>query len=227
MPTKRSSRKRKGDEDDVRKEEPGDEGQEVTASPKRARRARTKPDDSNVEKQEVLEDQLGDNGQEVTKKAGRTRTRPDESNEEKEEVQRPQYFLMKAEPESRLVKGIEVKFSIEDLEVKRTSCWDGVRNHEAKNIMKEMRTGDIVLFYHSNCKTPGVAGICKVVKEAYPDHTAFDETHPYYHAKSDPKKPTWFMVDVEFVRKLGRFLPLRLLQKQAALKEMELIRRDT
>jgi predicted RNA-binding protein with PUA-like domain len=75
-----------------------------------------------------------------------------------------------------------------------TSMWDGVRNHEAKNVMKSMKVGDTAFFYHSNCKTPGIAGLCKVAKEAYVDHTAFDAEHPYYDAKSDPDNPRWFMV---------------------------------
>ncbi|KAJ3105287.1 hypothetical protein HDU96_008649, partial [Phlyctochytrium bullatum] len=136
-----------------------------------------------------------------------------------------QYFLMKAEPDSRIVNGIDVKFSIDDLKAKGSSSWDGVRNHEAKNIMKSMRVGDLALFYHSNCKTPGIAGLCKIVKEAYPDHTAWEKGHPYFDVKSDAKNPRWFMVDVEYVRHLEKFLPLKLLQQQDGLKDMALIKR--
>ncbi|KAI9331669.1 thymocyte nuclear protein 1 [Zopfochytrium polystomum] len=136
------------------------------------------------------------------------------------------YFLMKAEPESRLEKGKDVKFSIDDLAAVGHSSWDGVRNHEARNNMQSMRVGDLVLFYHSNCKQPGIAGIAKVSKLAYPDHTAWDSSHPYFDKKSNPEKPTWYMVDVEFVRKLDAFLPLKLLQEQPELKNMQLIRRS-
>ncbi|KAJ2458319.1 hypothetical protein GGF42_002142 [Coemansia sp. RSA 2424] len=105
---------------------------------------------------------------------------------------------MKAEPESHIVKGKDVKFSIDDLRSMKesTSPWDGVRNFEARNIMRDqMKVGDKVLFYHSNCKTPGVAGTATIVREGYPDDTAFDVEHPYYDAKStDPSSPKWYMV---------------------------------
>ncbi|PLW56738.1 hypothetical protein PCANC_01653 [Puccinia coronata f. sp. avenae] len=122
-------------------------------------------------------------------------------------------WLMKAEPEARIVKGKDVAFSINDLEKAGIEHWDGVRNHEAKNLMKEkMKKGDDVLFYHSNCKLPGIAGIAAIEKEGYPDYTAFDASHPYYDAKSMESKPTWFMVDVKFVSHLPNFVPLKLLQ---------------
>ncbi|KAJ2910843.1 hypothetical protein GGI21_000454 [Coemansia aciculifera] len=107
---------------------------------------------------------------------------------------------MKAEPESRIVKGKDVKFSIDDLRdmSESLSPWDGVRNFEARNIMRDqMKVGDKVLFYHSNCKTPGVAGTATIVREGYPDYTAFDVEHPYYDAKStDPSMPKWYMVSL-------------------------------
>lgn len=79
--------------------------------------------------------------------------------------------------------------------------------------MKErMQKGDLVLFYHSNCKTPGIAGLAEIYREGYPDFTAFDSSHPYYDPKSDESKPTWFMVDVKFVMRLPHFVPLRVLQ---------------
>jgi predicted RNA-binding protein with PUA-like domain len=79
------------------------------------------------------------------------------------------YWLMKAEPDSRIVKGKDVKFSVDDFEAARTTSWEGVRNFEARNLMKEMSIGDKILFYHSNCKNPGIAGFAEVSKEAYPD----------------------------------------------------------
>ncbi|KAI8607003.1 PUA-like domain-containing protein, partial [Chytriomyces sp. MP71] len=94
-------------------------------------------------------------------------------------------WLMKAEPETRIEKGKDVRFSIDDLMEKRSSCWDGVRNYEARNNMQKMRVGELCFFYHSNCKTPGIAGIAKVCKEAYPDYTAWDPEHPYYDPKSN------------------------------------------
>ncbi|KAJ2962002.1 hypothetical protein NQZ79_g2753 [Umbelopsis isabellina] len=163
------------------------------------------------------------------------------------------HWLMKAEPDSRIVKDKDVKFSIDDLKdmpnslivgiiAFSTSQWDGVRNFEARNIMRDrMKIGNKVLFYHSNCKTPGVAGIAEVVREGYEDSiylankdTAFDEKHPYYDPKSDKSNPKWFMVellnslnnvDVKFVRKLKRLVPLKELQSYPQLSEMALIKR--
>ncbi|CAH7681068.1 PUA-like domain-containing protein [Phakopsora pachyrhizi] len=105
---------------------------------------------------------------------------------------------------------------IDDLERAEVEHWDGVRNHEAKNLMKDqMKVGDPVLFYHSNCKVPGVSGIAKINKAGYPDFTAFDHRHPYYDPKSSEEKPTWYMVDVKFVSKFPNFVPLKILQNLA------------
>ncbi|GMK56689.1 hypothetical protein CspeluHIS016_0305290 [Cutaneotrichosporon spelunceum] len=113
-------------------------------------------------------------------------------------------WLIKAEPDTRLVKGQDVKFSVDDFEEMGESPWDGVRNHEAKNIMRDkMKIGDKVLFYHSNCKVPGVYALAEVVREGYPDYTAWDATHPYFDARSDPEHPTWFMVTVAFRERLA------------------------
>ncbi|KZV87365.1 DUF55-domain-containing protein [Exidia glandulosa HHB12029] len=144
---------------------------------------------------------------------------------------------MKAEPDSRVVKGKDVKFSVDDFEVAGTTAWEGVRSYEARNIMRDkMRVGDKVLFYHSNCKNPGIAALAEVSKEAYPDHTAWDASHPYYDAKTDKDKPRWYMVDVRFVRRVQHFVPLAVLktldahdleyirdEHKAAVKSMALI----
>ncbi|KAJ2740373.1 hypothetical protein H4S06_006127 [Coemansia sp. BCRC 34490] len=135
---------------------------------------------------------------------------------------------MKAEPESRIVKGKDVKFSIDDLcrMEDSTSPWDGVRNYEARNILRDqMKTGDKVLFYHSNCKVPGVSGVASIVREGYPDHTAFDPDHPYYDPKSNKESPKWFMVDVKFVRKFDSIVSLTELKSHGELKDMALIKR--
>lgn len=140
----------------------------------------------------------------------------------------PQYWLMKAEPESRLVKGIDVKFSIDDLKAMKSSPWDGVRNPEARNNMKSMKVGDLAFFYHSNCKTPGIVGIARIVKKAYPDHTAFDPKHPYFDAKSvDKENPKWYMVDMEYVKHLDRMIPLSEIKSYGTmeLKDLPLVRR--
>ncbi|KAI9014206.1 PUA-like domain-containing protein [Hyaloraphidium curvatum] len=124
----------------------------------------------------------------------------------------PRYWLMKAEAETRVHNGHDVKFSIDDLESAGTSNWDGVRNAQAKNFMKAMALGDKVLFYHSNTKNgknTGVAGLAEVSKEAFPDPSATDESHAYYDPKSDPSKPKWYCVEVKFVRKFPRVLNLK------------------
>ncbi|XP_005216663.1 thymocyte nuclear protein 1 isoform X1 [Bos indicus x Bos taurus] len=120
------------------------------------------------------------------------------------------YWLMKSEPESRLEKGVDVKFSIEDLQAqpRQTTCWDGVRNYQARNFLRAMRLDEEAFFYHSNCREPGIAGLVKIVKEAYPDHTQFEKNNPYYDASSKEDNPKWSMVDVQFVRTMKRFIPL-------------------
>ncbi len=102
-------------------------------------------------------------------------------------------------------------FGIDHLEKRRrqTEHWDGVRNYQARNFMRDsMKKGDQVFFYHSNCDQPGIVGIAEVVKEGYPDHTAFDPESKYYDPKSTPENPRWFMVDVKFVRRLKRTISL-------------------
>ncbi|XP_077914874.1 thymocyte nuclear protein 1 isoform X1 [Halichoerus grypus] len=120
------------------------------------------------------------------------------------------YWLMKSEPESRLEKGVDVKFSIEDLQAqpKQTACWDGVRNYQARNFLRAMQLEQEAFFYHSNCKEPGIAGLVKIVKEAYPDHTQFEKNSPHYDPSSKEDNPKWSMVDVQFVRMMKRYITL-------------------
>ncbi|BGP57401.1 hypothetical protein JCM8202v2_005042 [Rhodotorula sphaerocarpa] len=121
--------------------------------------------------------------------------------------------LYRAEPESRIERGVDVKFSIDDLEQNRTTTWEGVRNHQAKKFLRdEMKVGHECLFYASNCKEPGIRGIARVCKEGYPDYNAWNPDHPYYDPKSKEENPTWYMVDVEFVHKFPHPVPLALLQ---------------
>jgi len=124
----------------------------------------------------------------------------------------PEYthWLVKSEPESRLENGIDMKFGIDDLIAcpDSTSCWDGVRNYSARNNMKAMKVGQQAFFYHSNTKPPGIVGIVDIVKESYVDHTQFDKKDPHYDAKSQKDNPKWFMVDVKYVRKTKRYIPL-------------------
>ena len=126
-----------------------------------------------------------------------------------------QYWLMKSEPDV---------YSIDDLERDGSTCWEGVRNYQARNNMQAMAVGDEVLFYHSNAKPPGVVGIARVCKEAYPDHFAFDRKSRYFDAKSDSDNPRWFMVDVEFVSKSEEPLGLPAIKDDATLAQMDLVR---
>jgi predicted RNA-binding protein with PUA-like domain len=119
------------------------------------------------------------------------------------------HWLMKSEPDT---------FGIDDLASRpaQTEPWDGVRNYQARNMMRDqMRIGDQVFFYHSNCKEPGIVGIAEVVREGYPDHTAFDPNAKYYDAKSNPDDPRWFMVDLRYVRHLARTITLTELKALA------------
>lgn len=122
-------------------------------------------------------------------------------------------------------------FGIEHLEKKphKTEHWDGVRNYQARNFMRDgMKKGDQVFFYHSNCKEPGLVGIAEVVREAYPDHTAFDPESKYYDPKSDPDNPRWFMVDVKFVRRLKRTISLQELKEHAgAMPDFPLLQKGS
>lgn len=129
------------------------------------------------------------------------------------------YWLMKSEPET---------FSIDDLKNKpnQTEHWDGVRNYQARNMMRDgMKPDDLAFFYHSNCDEPGIVGIMRITKEAYPDHTAFDPNNIHFDPKSDPAKPAWMMVDVQYVRHLRRNISLTELKQQPELAELALVRR--
>ena len=130
------------------------------------------------------------------------------------------YWLMKTEPG---------EFSIDDLARRpnQTEAWFGIRNYQARNLMRDgMHTGDRVFIYHSSCEVPGIVGIARVVREAYPDHTAFEPGHKYFDAKGDPANPRWLMVDVMLERKLGRMITLTELKARAGeLEDFILLRR--
>jgi predicted RNA-binding protein with PUA-like domain len=126
-----------------------------------------------------------------------------------------QYWLMKSEP---------YVYSIEDLERDGSTCWEGVRNYKARNNMQAMSVGDEVLYYHSNAKPPGVAGIARVCREAYPDHYQFDEESQYFDPKSSEEKPRWHMVDIEFVAKADEPVGLPEIKTDPELADMELVR---
>ena len=129
------------------------------------------------------------------------------------------YWLMKSEPDV---------FGIDDLKKApgMTEAWDGVRNYQARNMMRDdMKTGDLAFLYHSNCKEPGIAGIMEIVREGYPDSTAFDPDAKYYDPKSDPSYPRWYRVDVRYVRKLKRIITLSELKEHSEVNGMPLVRR--
>ncbi len=130
------------------------------------------------------------------------------------------HWLMKSEPD---VFGIDHLASRPN----GTEPWDGVRNYQARNMMRDqMKKGDLAFFYHSNCKEPGIVGIMEIVREGYPDPTAFDPEAKYYDPKSDPDKPRWFMVEVRFVRRLTRTITLEELKGHVeALGDFPLLRR--
>lgn len=129
----------------------------------------------------------------------------------------PEYthWLMKSEPESRFEKGIDMKFGIDDLIAcpDSTSCWDGVRNYSARNFMRAMKVGQQAFFYHSNTKPPGIIGVVDIVKDSYVDHTQFDPKDPHYDPKSSKDNPKWSMVDVKYVRRTKRYIPLEELKQ--------------
>jgi len=128
------------------------------------------------------------------------------------------HWLLKSEPET---------YSIHDLERDRVTSWEGVRNYQARNFLREMKVGDKVLFYHSSSTPPGVAGLAEVVREAYPDSFAWDRKSPYYDPRSTEEKPVWFMVDVGFVERFPELLPLPELRDDPALEGMELLRKGS
>jgi predicted RNA-binding protein with PUA-like domain len=128
------------------------------------------------------------------------------------------YWLVKSEPDC---------FSIHDLAAspRQTTCWSGVRNYQARNFMRDqMRVGDRVLFYHSSCEPPAVAGTAVVVRAAYPDHTAWDKADDHYDSKASPENPIWQMVDIQLESIFAEPVPIGVLRTSPALKEMELLR---
>ena len=132
-------------------------------------------------------------------------------------VREKKYWLMKSEPSV---------YSIQDLKKAGTDLWDGVRNYQARNfMMNDMQIGDSALFYHSNAKPPGVAGLARISKLAQPDPTAFDPKSKYYDPASNKKNPRWFCVEVAFKDIFKKLIPLEELRKQKALSKMLLLKK--
>lgn len=129
------------------------------------------------------------------------------------------YWLMKSEPES---------YSIDTLRKDKKTPWTGVRNFQARNYMQnDMRVGDVVLFYHSSCAVPGVYGLGKVARLAYPDPTQFDPSTDYYDKRAKKEKPLWYMVDVAFVKKLKEPITLKDIRARKELSTMKLLQRGS
>ncbi|MEY2936373.1 MAG: hypothetical protein RL033_7122, partial [Pseudomonadota bacterium] len=126
------------------------------------------------------------------------------------------YWLMKSEPEV---------FSIQALQRDGRTHWEGVRNYQARNHLRAMKVADLVLFYHSNADPPGVAGVARVCREAYPDPSQFDPKSDYYDPASKQAEPRWSLVDVEFVEELAQFVPLEVLKADESLDGMLVIKR--
>jgi predicted RNA-binding protein with PUA-like domain len=129
------------------------------------------------------------------------------------------YWLMKSEPSC---------FSIDDLAnaPNQTEPWDGVRNYQARNMMRDdMKIGDAVLFYHSNANPTGIAGTADVVSKAYPDETAFDPDAQHFDPKSSPENPRWFLVDIQFKQRFKRIIPLQELKQYPQLEGMQLLKK--
>ncbi|MBI3609453.1 MAG: EVE domain-containing protein [Nitrospirae bacterium] len=126
------------------------------------------------------------------------------------------YWLMKSEPDV---------FSIQDLSACRVTGWDGVRNYQARNYLRDgIKVGDGVLFYYSNTRPSGIAGLAEVVRSGYPDDTAFDPNDLHFDPKSDPAKPTWYRVDLKFVKAFPSVIPIQALRKTPGLQKMVLFR---
>lgn len=127
------------------------------------------------------------------------------------------YWLVKSEPNA---------YSIDDLVKDKKTHWDGVRNYQARNFMRDdMKKGDLVLFYHSNAEPTAVVGVCEIVKEGYPDFTAFDPEAKHFDPKSKEDNPTWMMVDIKLIKKFKRPVTLKEIKEHPKLQNMRLVQR--
>jgi predicted RNA-binding protein with PUA-like domain len=129
------------------------------------------------------------------------------------------YWLMKSEP---------TVYSIDDLKRDKTTYWEGVRNYQARNMLRDdIKKGDLVFFYHSNAEPPGIAGIAKVSKSGYPDPEAFNKKSKYFDPKSKKEKPAWYVVDLTFVKRFKEILPLEALRLEKKLEGMPLLQKGS
>ncbi len=129
------------------------------------------------------------------------------------------YWLMKCEPDA---------YTIDDLERDGSTSWEGVRNYQARNFMRDqMQVGDPVLFYASNADPSGVTGLARISRAGYPDHLAWKQGHIYFDAASTPEKPVWFMVDIEFVENFGKTVSLDTLKSTPGLEDMKVVQKGS
>ena len=129
------------------------------------------------------------------------------------------YWLLKSEPQA---------FGIDDLAALpgKKDHWDGIRNYQVRNMIRDdMKQGDLGFFYHSSCPVPGIVGTVSIVRESYPDHTAFEPAEKYYDSKSDPDNPRWFMVDVKLKQKFKQIITLEELKQRKPLADMQLLKK--
>lgn len=126
------------------------------------------------------------------------------------------------------MKSEPLSYSIDDLEKEKKTGWEGVRNYQARNFMRDkMKVGDLALFYHSNAKPSGIAGICRVSKTGLPDHTSWNPKSKYFDPKSSQENPRWIMVEVEFVEKFSRIIPLSELRDNKNLEGLQLLHKGS
>ena len=129
------------------------------------------------------------------------------------------YWLIKCEP---------CAYSIDDLEKDKKTCWEGVRNYQARNFLRDdMKIGDYAFYYHSNAKPSGIVGLVKIVKEGYPVHHALEKEHRYYDPKASASKPIWYMVDIEHQKSFDKIITLSDLREVKGLEEMVLLRKGS
>ena len=127
------------------------------------------------------------------------------------------YWLMKSEPNA---------YSIDDLQQEKTSMWEGCRNYQVRNLLRDqMRIGDLAFFYHSSAKPSGIVGAMKIVSDSYPDPTQYDPKSKYFDPKSSPLKPIWYVRDVEFVEKWSKILSIEELKKAPELEKLAAIQK--